>query len=102
MGETLKEQRLAWRDSVLQLQKLNPEIVVAGHKPPGTPDRVEAFDFTLNYMETFERLVDTSKDSKDLSEKLKKAFPETIDVLDDFILSYSTKVAMGEIPPWDE
>jgi hypothetical protein len=33
---------------------------------------------------------------------MRSKFPNTIDALDDFILTNSSKVAMGEMPPWQE
>ena len=34
--------------------------------------------------------------------RIQAAFPNTIDVFDDFLLGNSSKVAMGEMPPWHE
>ena len=102
LGEHLKPQRMAWMKSLETLEALNPEIVVAGHKKLGLPDDDSSFEYTKRYLKIFEGLVGTSKNSKEMAASLRKAFPGSIDVIDDFLLTYSTQVAMGEIPPWDE
>jgi hypothetical protein len=38
----------------------------------------------------------------ELGAKIHAAFPNTIDVLGDFLLGTSARVAMGEAPPWQE
>ena len=102
LGEHLPPQRKDWQDSIRNLEQLDPEIVVAGHKKPGLPDDRSSITFSLNYLETFEQILVSAENSTGLAARLRAAFPETIDILDDFILTYSTQVATGEIPPWDE
>ncbi|WP_321397005.1 MBL fold metallo-hydrolase [Emcibacter sp.] len=102
LGEHLAPQRLAWRKVLDELEALKPEIVVAGHKQQGMPDDMSSIRFSKHYLDVFEELVAVSKDSKDLAARLRKAFPDAIDVVNDFLITYSTQVAMGEIPPWDE
>ncbi len=43
-----------------------------------------------------------SKDSADLRRRINAAFPQTIDILGDFLLGNSSRVAMGEEPAWQE
>jgi glyoxylase-like metal-dependent hydrolase (beta-lactamase superfamily II) len=102
LGETLKPARLAWTKSVEALSKLGATRVVAGHKKPGMSDDASSLAYTRRYLTTFESAVNGSKNAAELSARIKAAFPNTIDVLDDFLLSNSTKVAMGEMPPWEE
>jgi len=45
--------------------------------------------------------VGESKNSAELRAKVTTAFPATID-WNDFLLSNSSRVAMGEDPPWQE
>ena len=58
--------------------------------------------YTKKYLDTFERAVAKSKDSAQLRASIQAAFPNTIDVFDDFLLGNSSKVAMGEMPIWQE
>lgn len=101
-GESLAEQRRAWLGSIDRLTALNPVIVVAGHKIPGLPDDAQALKFTRSYLVAFENAVGRAKNSADLIAAMRKEFPDTQDVIDDFILVTSAKVAMREIPPWQE
>ncbi len=102
LGEHLAPQRKAFAESLDKLEALNPAIIVAGHRRPDLESDNDSITFTRNYLKKFEQLTAASKTSKELTEKIRKAFPDTIDVIDDFILTYSTQVATGEIPPWDE
>lgn len=102
LGESLKPARLAWAKSVEQLAALGATRVVAGHKKPGLPDDASAIDFTRRYLQVFEQSVGSSKTSAELSHKIQAAFPKTVDVFGDFLLPNSTKVALGEMPPWQE
>jgi glyoxylase-like metal-dependent hydrolase (beta-lactamase superfamily II) len=102
LSESLKPARLDWARSIDKLAALNPATVVAGHKKPGLPDDASSITYTRKYLQVFEKAVDSSKNSTDLMARMRAGFPNTIDVLDDFILGNSSKVAMGENPPWTE
>jgi glyoxylase-like metal-dependent hydrolase (beta-lactamase superfamily II) len=102
LGEILKPGRLAWAKSVETLGALGATRVVAGHKKPGMPDDTSAIDYTRRYLQVFETAVGSSKTSAQLRAKIQAAFPNTIDVFDDFLLGNSSKVALGEEPPWQE
>lgn len=101
-GEFLAPGRAAWAQSLDRLAALGATIVVAGHKKPGLPDDASGLVYSRRYLEVFERSVASSRNSAELAAKMKAAFPQTIDVFGDFILGTSSKVAMGEIPPWQE
>ena len=102
LGEHLAPQRMAFARSVAQLAALKPALVVAGHRRPDLKSDDGAIAFTRDYLIKFEQFTASSKDSKELMAKMRKAFPHTIDAINDFILTNSAKVAMGEMPPWDE
>ena len=101
-GEQLPPQYDDWLASVDKLIALKPKIAVAGHKLPGLPDDASALDFTRRYIVAFKAAAAKSKTSAELTKMIQSQFPDTQDVLDSFILSNSTKVATGEMPPWDE
>lgn len=102
LGEHLAPQRKAFAESLDRLEALKPELIVAGHRRPDLKFDNNAITFTRGYLKKFEQLTARSKTSKELVNGMRKAFPDTIDVIDDFILINSSKVAMGEMPPWDE
>lgn len=102
LGEHSASQRLAWRRSIEHIEALKPEIVVAGHKKPDMPDDLSSIKFSKHYLDIFEKSVASSKNSNELTQKMKKAFPNTIDVAGNFLLTNSTRVAMGEMPPWED
>ncbi len=77
-------------------------LSTSGHKKPGLPDDARAIAYTRRYLQVFERAVRSSKTSAQLTASIRAAFPDTIDVFDDFLLGNSSKVAMGEMPPWLE
>ncbi len=102
LGENTAAARKAWLVSLDRLGALHPKIVVAGHKFPGLPDDASALTFTRDYITAFDGAAASSKTSAELMAKIKARFPDTHDVLNDFILPNSAKVATGEMPRWDE
>jgi glyoxylase-like metal-dependent hydrolase (beta-lactamase superfamily II) len=102
MGESLAPERKAWAASVERLAALGATRVVAGHKKPGLPDDASAIAYTRSYLARFEKAVGESKTSAELRARVTAAFPATIDWNGDFLLGNSSRVAMGEDPPWQE
>ena len=91
-----------WRETVRQLQALDPAIVVAGHARPGLPDDASGLAFTAAYLDAWPQLVEQANGSAELQALVRARFPTTIDVLGDFILGNSSQVAEGEQPIWTE
>lgn len=102
LGEHTASQRKDYAESVERLAALKPKLVVAGHRRPDLKSDNNAIAFTRDYLKKFERFAASSKNSEELMAKMHKVFPNTIDAIDNFILTNSSKVAMGEMPPWDE
>ena len=102
LGEHRPEDVTAWSRSLDELARLNPEMVVAGHAKPGLPNDASGLDFSRRYLAAWPGLVARSKDSAALRANVRQAFPQAIDVLDDFLLGNSSKVAKGEEPIWQE
>jgi glyoxylase-like metal-dependent hydrolase (beta-lactamase superfamily II) len=102
LGEQDPKQWADWARSIERLAALKPEIVVAGHARPGLPDDVSGLDFTRRYLAQWPVLVARAKNSTELQELVRAAFPTTQDELDGFILPNSSKVAKGEDPKWEE
>jgi glyoxylase-like metal-dependent hydrolase (beta-lactamase superfamily II) len=101
LGESPAASRKAWAASVERLAALGATRVIAGHKKPGLPDDTSAITYTRNYLARFEKAVGESRNSAELRARVTAAFPATID-WNDFLLSNSSRVAMGEDPPWQE
>ena len=102
MGEHAPADIAAWGHSLDALAALKPAIVVAGHARPDLGPDPAGLDFSARYIAAWPGLVAASKDSADLRAKVKAAFPGAIDILGDFLLGNSSKVAKGEQPAWQE
>jgi len=102
LGEHLAPQRAAFVESLDRLIALDPDIVVAGHKLPQLEDDPSSLQFTRDYIIEFSRLAGVSENSEELIAAMRAAYPDVQDVIDDFILVNSAKVAVGEMPPWEE
>lgn len=102
LGEHRPENVVAWSASVARLAFLKPDMVVPGHAKAGLPNDTSGLTFTSDYLAAWRQFTGQSKSSAELMERIRARFPDTIDVLDDFILPNSAKVAMGEEEPWTE
>lgn len=92
----------AWGKSLDGFAALKPDMVVAGHARPGMANDASGLDFSRRYIAAWPGLVAASKDSADLRARVQKAFPGAVDVLGDFLLGNSSRVAKGEQPAWQE
>lgn len=102
LGEATTKQRLEWIKSLDELAELKPDIVVPGHQIPGRPLDESALEFTKNYIITFDKYARRAKTSEELIQMIRETYPNVKDVLNDFILPNSAKVAVGEMSPWQE
>jgi glyoxylase-like metal-dependent hydrolase (beta-lactamase superfamily II) len=92
----------AWGQAIDALAALKPEIVVAGHSKPGLPNDASGLSYSKRYITDWPGHVAATKNAADLSSRVKKAFPQSIDVLGDFLLGNSARVAKGEQAAWTE
>ncbi len=92
----------AWGRSLDQLAALHPVMVVPGHAKPGLPSDASGLAYSRRYIAQWPILVAASKDAADLRARVKQAFPASVDVLGDFLLGNSSKVAKGEQAAWSE
>jgi len=102
MGEHAPADIAAWGQSLDRLAALQPETVVAGHAKPGLPNDVSGLEFSRRYIAAWPGLVAASKNSADLGARVQQQFPQAIDILGDFLLGNSSRVAKGEEPAWTE
>jgi len=91
-----------WGQSLEHLAALQPQTVVPGHSRPELPFDASGLDYTRRYIARWPALVASARDSKELAARVKAEFPESVDVLGDFLLGNSARVAMGEEPAWQE
>lgn len=102
MGEHDAAAIAAWGKANDSFIALKPEIVVSGHDKQGLTNDASGLEFTRRYIAEWPKLVAASKDSADLRARVKQAFPEAVDVLGDFLLGNSSRVAKGEQAAWTE
>ncbi|MCW2406909.1 glyoxylase-like metal-dependent hydrolase (beta-lactamase superfamily II) [Sphingobium sp. B1D7B] len=102
LGEHRPENVRGWSQSIAKLAELKPTMVVPGHSKAGLANDASGLAFTRDYLAAWPQLIAQSKNSTDFMAKVRAKFPDTIDVLNGFILPNSAKVAMGEEKPWEE
>jgi glyoxylase-like metal-dependent hydrolase (beta-lactamase superfamily II) len=102
MGEHDPAAIAGWGKALDQLAALGPVMVVPGHSRPGLPNDTSGLDFSRKYIAAWPGMVAASKDSADLRARVQKAFPDAVDVLGDFLLGNSSRVAKGEQAAWQE
>lgn len=87
-------ERKAWISQLDEMVALQPTLVVPGHMKPGTAMDLSAITYTRDYLETFERNLAASKNSAELIERMKVAYPEAIGAMS---LDIGAKVNKGEM-----
>jgi glyoxylase-like metal-dependent hydrolase (beta-lactamase superfamily II) len=102
LGEHGRKETRAWGEAIDELAALEPEIVVAGHAKPGLPDDASSLAYSRGYIDFWLDATKKAKNSAELRAMVVEAYPDSIDVLGDFLLGNSSKVAMGEEPRWTE
>ena len=88
------ELRAAWVDLLDEMEALDPELVVAGHRLPGTANDVSALRYTRTYLQDFERIVAGSSDGPAATAALVEAYPESGMLI---AAQLGPKVAKGEM-----
>lgn len=88
------EQRSAWIELLDQMQALNPELVVAGHRLPGTANDASGIDYTRSYLQEFERILARSADGASVTAALIESYPNSGMLI---AAQIGPKVAKGEM-----
>lgn len=88
------EKRQAWRNVLTEMKSLKPEKVVPGHYLGVMPEGDKAVTFTLDYLNKFEQTLNAHKNSADVINEMKKAYPG---LADEGALELSAKVNTGEM-----
>ncbi|MFF6783487.1 MBL fold metallo-hydrolase [Streptomyces sp. NPDC012510] len=88
------ENRAAWIDLLDEMAALNPELVVPGHRLPGTPADVSAITATRDYLLAFEEELGKAADGTALTEALVERYPDNGMLI---AARIGAKVAKGEM-----
>lgn len=88
------EQRAAWIDMLDEMQSQEPQLVVAGHRLPGTANDASGIDYTRKYLQDFERILDRSPDAAAATAALVESYPESGMLI---AAQIGPKVAKGEM-----
>jgi glyoxylase-like metal-dependent hydrolase (beta-lactamase superfamily II) len=78
VGDSTPESRKNWIAALDRLAALNPAMVVAGHKKPGSPDSPSAIQDTKRYLQDFDRLQKTATSDKDLFDQMTELYPHWV------------------------
>lgn len=76
MGEMTAQVHHDWSAALDRIEKLNPEIVVAGHKKPGMPDTPDIVSETRDYMEYFLKKQEETKSDQELFDAMGNKYPD--------------------------
>jgi glyoxylase-like metal-dependent hydrolase (beta-lactamase superfamily II) len=102
LGEHGPAERAGWAAALDRMAALNPTMVVAGHSKPGLPNDASGILFSRRYLAVWDKAAAGAKNSADLRARIRRQYPQAVDVLDNFLLDNSSKVTMGEQPRWEE
>ena len=86
--------RSAWIKRLDEMKALQPINIVAGHAIVNTPLSPAVIDYTRGYLVKFEQALSASKDSAQVIETMKKAYPDAA-AMDN--LELGAKVGKGEM-----
>lgn len=103
LGEHRPSQWDAWIQSLDYLESLSPMFIVAGHSKPGLPDDSFSIEWTRRYIQEFKKLAASAATAQEMAERLRARYPNAVGFPGtDFLIEVPTRVATGEIEPWDE
>ncbi len=95
MADSQTEQsQKAWSAQLKEMQALQPEVVIPGHMKSGTALNVETIRYSQQYLEDFSEAKSSSKNSKQLIEKMSEKYEGSALPV---ALSIGAKVHMGEM-----
>jgi len=94
-----EEYRKEWKKTIEYFMTLKPQIVVAGHSAPGLSHGPESLDFVHDYLVAYEEVVSQNESSEDIIKAIKNRFPDVQELLNEFVITFTAKVASGEMKP---
>src|SRR5215467_12260414 len=69
------QQRNEWISALNKIESLNPRVVIAGHKRPGTDDNPRIIEETRQYIRDFDRLAESTDTATELYDQMLKIYP---------------------------
>jgi glyoxylase-like metal-dependent hydrolase (beta-lactamase superfamily II) len=78
MADTTTDSRQQWIAAVESLKKLDPAIVIAGHKNPDRPDDPAILDETESYLRDFNRLEAETGTPEELYDAMLEIYPRRV------------------------
>ncbi|MEO7017056.1 MAG: MBL fold metallo-hydrolase [Leifsonia sp.] len=88
------EHRSSWIALLDEMQALDPEVVVPGHRLPGSATDASAIDYTRSYLQAFEEIIADSDDGAAATEALVQRYPGSGMLI---AAQIGPKVAKGEM-----
>ena len=70
--------RQEWISALDKNESLNPQVVIASHKRPGSADNPTVIEQTRQYICDFDRLVETTTTAQELYDKMLELYPNRI------------------------
>ncbi|MHA7304960.1 hypothetical protein ACX80E_06910 [Arthrobacter sp. TMN-49] len=86
--------RSAWIDLLDQMQALDPDLVIAGHRLPGSANDATGITYTRTYLQDFERFLSTAADAATATAALVEKYPNSGMLI---AAQVGPKVATGEM-----
>ncbi len=80
--------------SLESIKALQPKIVVPAHMVEGAPQGLDAVNFSINYLNSYEKAAKATKNATELSKLMQKQYP-TLQSVDS--LELGAKVVKGEM-----
>ena len=71
------EQRAAWIAMLDEMEALEPQLVVPGHRLPGASTDVSAIHYTRTYLEAFEEILASTPNGATATEALVRRYPHS-------------------------
>ncbi|WP_205325138.1 MBL fold metallo-hydrolase [Glycomyces sp. YM15] len=75
-ADTDEAARAVWRDLLDEIEALEPELVVPGHRAPGAAANVEAVRYTRDYLNAFEEVLKEQPDGAAVTAELVRRYPD--------------------------
>ena len=95
MADTPKTRdRVEVIQSLESIKALQPKIVVPAHMVEGAPQGLDAVNFSINYLNSYEKAAKATKNATELSKLMQKQYP-TLQSVDS--LELGAKVVKGEM-----
>ena len=89
-----KKARTDWIAALKRMSTLNPEVIIPAHYIDSKDATKDPINFTINYIEKYENVLETSKGSDEVIKKMTAAYPN---FNNSSSLETSAKVNMGEM-----